>query len=183
MFIGLDVITPFSKKIGVSSSVLAGVGSLDALFSTYTASIRVQNQEEPGGLSQDIAAVFRELFFEYFKANGTKPENIILFRAGVSVDCFEDVRLKEIAAIQKVIKKYYTKTKVNLTVIAVQKSSDTKFKLPSDQTQKPKYIAFSLNTSFSLNVSVKVTLFTNKFINHFLFTLEHLQDKQVHHSP
>lgn len=127
MFIGADVNHPAETE-RVASSVSAAVGSLDANFSRYAASIRVQKKERDEIL-KNLEPMVVELLTEYQKVNNNAlPENLIFFRDGVSEGQLAKVAATEIPNIQAAINKV-TRAKMNLVVIVTNKHHNARFAL------------------------------------------------------
>lgn len=168
MVVGVDVNHPGETE-RVLSSVSAAVGSYDREFSKYSASIRVQ---EKGGdeIVKQLDVMMLELLQHFAKENqGRYPNNLIVFRDGVSEGQLEKVRKTEIPLIRAAISK--TSKGMKLVVIVVQKRHHTRFvraqakvqphrpncpilNVPSgtvvDQTiVEPIYKMFYLNSHFS----------------------------------
>src|SRR5699024_10699649 len=118
MFVGIDVNHP-SELERVHSSVSAAVGSLDPFFSQYTASISVQ-KKETDEIVRNIGPMISELLEEYQRVNSALPENMIIFRDGVSEGQFQQVCNTELPNIQAGINKV-TKARINITLINITK--------------------------------------------------------------
>lgn len=124
MIVGIDVNHPGETE-KMYSSVSAAVGSYDAQFSKYTASIRVQKKERDE-LVKQLDEMILELLTEFARFNSKRyPENLIIFRDGVSEGQFEKVKSTEIPLIKAAINK--TNKGMKLTVIVVQKRHHTRF--------------------------------------------------------
>lgn len=182
MMIGLDVNHP-SESERIASSISVAVGSLDPLYSKYTASIRVQKKERDE-IVKDLDNMIMELLEEFFKENNTYPENLIIFRDGISEGQFEMIKQTEMPLIEKGITKVGKTMSVKITVIVTMKHHNTRFALtqcnidgrrptwnvPSgtvvDNTiVEPKYKMFYLNSHFSPLVSTVTSVFNiNIFI-------------------
>jgi len=198
MLVGVDVNHP-SETERVSSSLSAAVGSLDPQFSSYSASIRVQKKDRDEILKH-LDEMIIELIKEFKLVNGRFPENLIIFRDGVSDGQFEKVRKTEIPLISTALNRLGLPMKI--TFIMIQKHHNTRFALtqqncanpnprkhtwnvPSgtvvDNTiVEPQYKMFYLNSHFSPLVSHSICLNYSFFnIQNFLF-LGHLETKQVH---
>lgn len=168
MFIGVDVNHPAQTE-KLSLSVSAAVGSMDPLFSRYVSSIRVQKKDKDEMVKQ-LNEMVGELLDEYLKINKFLPENLIMFRDGVSDGAFSKVLNTEVPLIQEAINKFGKKLRI--TVIVVQKNHNTRFALtqanesgrrPTYNVPKgtvvdstivnPTYKMFYLNSHFSALVS------------------------------
>src|SRR5699024_7572707 len=104
MIIGIDVTHP-SQNEQVSSSIAAAVGSIDQDFTQYTASIRIQEKERCEIIETNLEAMIGELLKEYQKKNGQYPENLVIFRDGVSESQFSKVLDCEVKQVENVVKK------------------------------------------------------------------------------
>lgn len=168
MIVGVDVNHPAETERLVSS-VAAAVGSLDPQFSSYAASIRIQKKERDEIL-KCLDVMLYELFVEYKKANQAYPENLVIFRDGVSEGQFEKIIRTEAPLVQAAMNKVGTKMKV--VIIVTQKHHNTRFALTQVNAQgrkptwnvpsgtvvdntivEPLYKMFYLNSHFSALVS------------------------------
>ena len=174
MFVGVDVNHP-SETERLASSVAVAVGSVDPMFSCYTASIKVQKKERDEILKH-LDSMILELLTEYHKVNKYFPENLVIFRDGVSEGMFDKVLKTEIPLIQAAINK--TGNPMKFTVIVTQKHHNTRFALTQcnmggrkptwnvasgtvvDNTiVEPLYKMFYLNSHFSPLVSLDLFAF------------------------
>jgi len=130
MIVGVDVNHP-PPTSDVNSSVSAAVGSYDPLFTKYSASIRAQFKEGEEIVKQ-LDHMINELLNEYKKFNKNYPDNVIVFRDGVSEGQFEQVRKLEIPLIEKAIKT--TGRSIKLSCIVTQKRHHTRFVLEKEDT-------------------------------------------------
>ena len=137
MVIGIDVNHP-SETERVSSSVSAAVGSIDPMFSSYGASIRVQKKERDE-IVKHIDVMLIELMEQFKKANRDYPRNLIIFRDGISEGQFEKVLKTEMPMVQAGLNKLGLK--VAITLIVVQKHHNTRFALTKANTggRKPTF--------------------------------------------
>ena len=122
MFIGIDVKHP-SEQEQLASSVVVALGSLDHLFSSYTPSIRVQ-QRATENIIRFLETMIQELLQEYYKANQRYPENLIIFRDGVSDGQIQAVCQAEIRQIHTAINR--TGQPIKFTIIITQKHHNTR---------------------------------------------------------
>lgn len=168
MFVGLDVNHPVEAE-KFACSIAVAVGSLDRLFSRYTSSIRVQKREGTE-IIEHAGQLIAELLEQFYEENKTHPENLIVFRDGVSEGQFEKIKNKEVALIEAGINKSGKPAK--LTVIVTMKHHNTRFALTQVNTGarrptwnvpsgtvvdntivNPQYKMFYLNSHFSPLVS------------------------------
>lgn len=139
MVMGVDVNHPgLSEK--VLSSIAAAVGSYDPLFTKYVASIRVQKNERDEMVKQ-LDEMTEELLKCYHKENKFFPDNIFVFRDGVSEGQFEQVKSKEIPLIRAAVKKVVPGGKAKITFIVTQKRHHARFVLTNPDTsgRRPTY--------------------------------------------
>src|SRR5690606_38480946 len=99
------------------------VGSVDSMFSKYTASIRVQ-KKETDDILRCVDWMMFELFKEYYKVNGVYPENVIIFRDGVPEGLFQKIITVELPLVQKAIN--HTGQPMKMVVIVTQKHHNTR---------------------------------------------------------
>lgn len=169
MFVGIDVNHPAETE-KLASSVSAAVGSLDSNFSRYAASIYAQKKDRDEIL-KNLEPMICELLEEYHKANGALPENLIIFRDGVSEGQYMKVLICELPNIRAGVLKM-TREPIKITLITVTKHHNTRFALTTANTQgrrptwnvpsgtvvdntivEPLWRTFYLNSHFSLLVS------------------------------
>jgi len=89
IFIGVDVNHPAETE-KITSTVAAGVGSLDPMFSRYSTSIRVQ-KKQCDEIIKYLKEIITDLLKAYQTANGYLPDNMIIFRDGISEGMHEKV--------------------------------------------------------------------------------------------
>ena len=185
MFVGIDVNHPAETE-RLASSVAVAVGSMDKQFSSYTPCIRVQKKERDE-IIKNLDEMITELLQEYFRVNKTHPENLVIFRDGVSEGQFEKVNKTEIPLIVAGIKKVGKPMKI--TVIVTQKHHNTRFALTEANNSgrkptwnvpsgtvvdnaivEPLYKMFYLNSHFSPLVSLSTDSF-HHLLTHFWFSL------------
>ncbi|PIA63772.1 hypothetical protein AQUCO_00201245v1 [Aquilegia coerulea] len=144
MILGMDV-SHGSPGQSDAPSIAAVVGSTHwPLFSTYRASVRTQlpNMEMIDSLfkleqnEQDVG-IIRELLLEFFESTrGRKPEQIIIFRDGVSESQFPQILNIELEQIVKAVE-YLGCTRIpKITLIVAQKNHHTKL-IPYGSTSNP----------------------------------------------
>ena len=160
----------------LTSSIAVAVGSVDDQFSEYTCSIRIQKKEKDEIL-RIMDEMIPELLDEYHKKNRYYPENMVVYRDGVSEGQYQQVLGTEVSSIVAAINK--KARGIKLVVITTQKHHNTRFALtqvnqsgrkptwnvPSgtvvdNAIVEPLYKMFYLNSHFSPLVSPpSVTLF------------------------
>ncbi|KAJ6224924.1 hypothetical protein RDWZM_003469 [Blomia tropicalis] len=136
MLVGIDV--NHKGESEVSTSIAAVVGTYDSSFYKYTSSVRVQAKDKEE-IVRDLEEMMYDILKEYKSKNGYYPQNVIVFRDGVSDGQFKSVEQYEIPMIVNSFKKVDTQCK--LTVIIIQKRHHTRFALAKQDTngRKPTY--------------------------------------------
>src|SRR5699024_1948239 len=95
-------------------------------FTKYSASLRVQARERDETVKQ-LDLMISELLEEYQKANqDCYPENVIVFRDGVSEGQFAEAKRIELRLAEAAMKKRCGK-EIKLTFIVTQKRHNTRF--------------------------------------------------------
>ncbi|RWS23634.1 translation initiation factor 2C-like protein, partial [Leptotrombidium deliense] len=136
MVVGIDASHP-SPNDRVSRSVAACVASFDVHHSKFLSSIMVQEpfkkvqhvNEEKEKLVEEIVKLDQmmiSILTKYQEVNKKLPENIIIFRDGVSDGQFKTVFTHEIQALQNSFTTFGP-YKPKLTLIIVQKRHHTRF--------------------------------------------------------
>lgn len=129
MVVGVDVYHPGATD-EVKSSIAAAIGSYDSMHTKYSASIRVQvkdDKDKDREMVKQLEGMFQELLREYAEQNsGNYPQNVFVFRDGVSEGQLDKLRSIEIPLIESAMKKVIGK-KVSLTLMVVQKRHHTRF--------------------------------------------------------
>lgn len=145
MILGMDVShgSPGQSDI---PSIAAVVGSRSwPLISRYSASVRTQSPKlemidslfklQPNGEDDGIV---RELLIDFFASSkGRKPEQIIIFRDGVSESQFNQVLNIELEQVIKALENLGESTLPKFTVIVAQKNHHTKLFLANDANNVP----------------------------------------------
>ncbi|KAL6850460.1 hypothetical protein ACP4OV_021087 [Aristida adscensionis] len=126
-------------------SIAAVVSSREwPLISKYRASVRSQSPKmemmdslfKPNGTEDD--GLIRELLIDFYTSSGKrKPEQIIIFRDGVSESQFTQVLNIELDQIIEACKFLDEKWCPKFTLIVAQKNHHTKFFLPGDPNNVP----------------------------------------------
>ena len=125
---------PFENDTFTCSMTVAN-GSFDNLFSKYSSTVRVQ-RKEPENIVIGIDSMIRELLTEYQSNNdGNLPENIIIFRDGVTRVQFETLFATELESVVKLLNK--KKDEIKLTVIVTQKHRAPLPSKPGTRVQFP----------------------------------------------
>lgn len=135
MILGMDV-SHGSPGRSDMPSIAAVVSSRQwPSISRYRASVRTQSSKvelianlfKPGSETKDCG-IIRDLFVDFYSTSGKrKPENIIIFRDGVSESQFNQVLNIELDQIIEACKSLDEKWSPKFTVIVAQKNHHTKF--------------------------------------------------------
>ncbi|KAF3334610.1 protein argonaute 16-like protein [Carex littledalei] len=147
LILGLDVWHGSAGRYN-SPSIAAVVGSRCwPSISKYRASVRTQVPKiemidslcipKPNGYDDD--GIIREMLLDFYQSsNGQKPEQIIMFRDGVSQSQFNKVLNIEVSQIMKVCNYIICRPLPKVTVIIAQKKHHTKlFQADSPQNNVP----------------------------------------------
>lgn len=129
MVIGIDI---FGKISGPGISVAALVSTVDRHFSRYhTQSSFIKDQDN---FVEEISKMFYKSIVNFAGVNkNTFPNNIIVYREGISQGMRKKTKETEVKAMEDAInkikkeKKIEDKKKLNLIFITVSKSNGTKF--------------------------------------------------------
>ena len=117
---GADVTHP---KAGdkTTPSIASVVASMNPEASKFRAKHHAQkHRQEVIAQLKDMA---RELLLDFYRESRHKPTRIIFFRDGVSEGQFEQIRFKEVAAIQQACLSLNEAYQPGITFIVVQKLS------------------------------------------------------------
>lgn len=130
MVIGFDVTHPQPGATKSAPSVAGMVASIDKQLAQWPAIIRTQKARAE--ITPDLEAMFRSRLEMWRKNNPELPNNIIVYRDGVSEGQYSLVLDQEVPALRAAAKKIYPadKQKLNLpriTVIVVGKRHHTRF--------------------------------------------------------
>jgi len=129
MVIGIDV---FGKIQGSGVCVCALISTVDRHFSRYNSqTVFIENQND---FAKELTRMFKNAINKFSSVNGKRlPDNIILYREGISQGMRSKVKDTEIAEMLKVIeeikkeRKIEKKTALNLIYVTVSKSNGSKF--------------------------------------------------------
>ena len=135
MVVGIDVTHPAPGS--ANPSIAAMVASTDASLAHWTAELRVQipTRHEMVTLLGDMLRSRLEIWQSHH--HGTYPENILVYRDGVSESQYEQVLNDEFSLMQKVCPSIYATTKQQpprFTIIIVGKRHHTRFFVPAGST-------------------------------------------------
>ena len=141
MILGADVTHPgIHNPLAnerVISSIAAIVGSYDSDFTKFLATVSAQPANTEYII--DFGVMFENLLKGFHKINAKYPQNIILFRDGVSESQLESVRTGEIPQIVQIYQKLNI-PKLKITAYVVQKRHHTRMFLSKpgvDRNGKP----------------------------------------------
>jgi len=130
MVVGIDVTHPAPGSSSNAPSVAGIVASVDEWLGQWPADIRIQpaRQEMVAGLD----VIFKSRLQVWQKKNGTLPENILVYRDGVSEGQYDIVLEQELPALRKACKEVYPATVTKngmprMTIIIVGKRHNTRF--------------------------------------------------------
>jgi len=133
MVVGVDVTHPSPGSDALSPSIAGMVASIDKDLGQWPAVLRVQNvsKEEMVRPIGEMLTTRLELWKEKNAAN-PYPENILIYRDGVSEGQYDLVKAIEIRRLKIAIDEYYAKNKQEkkkprLTVVIVGKRHHTRF--------------------------------------------------------
>ena len=114
-------------------SIAAVVATIDSCYSQWPASIRLQQRDRKKSteIVQDLKQMVIERLnhWKKFNKNVTLPENIIIYRDGVSERQFLQVRNEELPQIQAAIDAIYSNTtsRPRVLLLCVVKRHETRF--------------------------------------------------------
>ena len=121
---GADVTHPAPGETR-KPSIAAVTASMDRYASKYRADCSVQKHRQE--IIADLETMTKGLLIEFYHATRAKPRRIIFYRDGVSEGQFDDVVLKEVAAIQRACKSLEREGyEPGITFIVVQKRHHTR---------------------------------------------------------
>ena len=130
MVVGIDVTHPSPGSSSNAPSVAGVVSSVDEWLGQWPADLRIQTarQEMVDGLDE----LFKSRLRLWEDRNRNLPENIIIYRDGVSEGQYNDVLTDELPALRKGCEDIYpaTMTKAgmpHMTIIIVGKGHNTRF--------------------------------------------------------
>ena len=130
MVVGIDVTHPSPGSSSNAPSVAGIVASIDEWLGQWPADIRIQPARQE--MVADLDAMFKSRLLLWRERNKVLPENILVYRDGVSEGQYDIVLDKELPALRTACKAVYTAadTKVgkpHITIIIVGKRHNTRF--------------------------------------------------------
>lgn len=124
MVVGIDVTHPSPGSSFNAPSVAGIVASIDALLGQWPATLRVQKSRTE--MVEDLQDMLESRLDLWRTKNGRLPENILIYRDGVSEGQYSLVMEKEFPLIQKACMKKY-KNMPKFTVVICGKRHHTRF--------------------------------------------------------
>ena len=130
MIVGIDVTHPSPGSSKSAPSVAAVVASVDEHLGQWPADVRVQQARQED--VADLDTFFKPRLLVWRSKNNALPENILVYRDGVSEGQYDKVLSIELPALQKACKEVYppSSTKAGLpriSIIIVGKRHNTRF--------------------------------------------------------
>jgi eukaryotic translation initiation factor 2C len=130
MVVGLDVTHPSPGSSSKAPSVAAIVASVDEWLGQWPADIRIQPAQQE--IVADLDAMFKSRLLLWRERNQSLPENILVYRDGVSEGQYDIVLDQELPALRAACKTVYPATaikagKPHMTFIIVGKRHNTRF--------------------------------------------------------
>ncbi|KAJ5642765.1 hypothetical protein N7490_006765 [Penicillium lividum] len=131
MLVGIDVTHPSPGSVGIAPSVAAIVASVDSALAQWPAEFRIQEKRQE--MVQDLDALMQSRLKLWAKFNKNKyPENIVVYRDGVSEGQYDLVIEKELPLLKCACEAVYpvSDTKRGLpamSIIIVGKRHNTRF--------------------------------------------------------
>lgn len=112
MLVGLDVTHPSPGSLLTAPSVAGMVASIDKHLGQWPATLRIQKSRQE--MVSDVGSMLKT-HLKYWRTVGKHsllPENIIVYRDGVSEGQYDDVLEKELPLLRQACKETYPKGKV-----------------------------------------------------------------------
>lgn len=131
MIVGLDVTHPSPGSSDSAPSVAAMVASVDKHIAQWPADLRIQakRKEEMVRAVEDMLTTRLKIWKS--KNNQNLPENILVYRDGVSEGQFDLVLSEELPQLRKACQKLYVKAQPKFTIVICGKRHHTRF-YPTD---------------------------------------------------
>lgn len=130
MVVGIDVTHPSPGSASNAPSVAGIVASVDEWLSQWPADLRIQTARQE--IVDSLDTLFKSRLRLWEKRNGSLPENIIIYRDGVSEGEYDLVLKDELPALRKGCEDVYPATmtkagKPHMTIAIVGKRHNTRF--------------------------------------------------------
>lgn len=136
MLVGIDVTHPSPGSASTAPSVAGIVASVDATLAQWPAEIRVQGARQE--MVADLETLLASRLLHWRKLNRSLPENIIVYRDGVSEGQYNKVIEEELPLLQEACKKTYPADQTKkglprLAIVVVGKRHNTRFYPTTEQ--------------------------------------------------
>ena len=136
MLVGIDVTHPSPGSANSAPSVAGIVASVDANLAQWPAEIRVQSARQE--MVADLETLLLSRLNYWRKINKNLPENIVIYRDGVSEGQYNTVIEKELPLLQSACKQIYPADQTKkglprLAIIIVGKRHNTRFYPTTEQ--------------------------------------------------
>jgi hypothetical protein len=137
MLVGIDVTHPSPGSASTAPSVAGIVASIDSTLAQWPAEIRVQGARQE--MVADLETLLASRLQHWSKCNKKAlPENIIVYRDGVSEGQYNKVIDEELPLLQAACKKTYPATQIakglpRLSIVIVGKRHNTRFYPTNEQ--------------------------------------------------
>ncbi|ELR02128.1 hypothetical protein GMDG_05287 [Pseudogymnoascus destructans 20631-21] len=130
MVVGIDVTHPSPGSLSTAPSVAAIVASIDSTLSQFPCELSVQEGRKE--MVTDLSEMMRSRLRLWREKNKALPENILVYRDGVSEGQYQVLKDDEIPSLRKACDGIYTADQRNkglpkLSVIVVGKRHHTRF--------------------------------------------------------
>ncbi|OJJ41764.1 hypothetical protein ASPWEDRAFT_285619 [Aspergillus wentii DTO 134E9] len=130
MVVGIDVTHPSPGSASNAPSVAAIVASVDRHLAQWPADLRVQTARQE--MVSDLDTMLKSRLHLWMKHNGSYPQNILVYRDGVSEGQYDQVLDKELPALRKACKELYPATSTSkgfpkITIVVVGKRHHHRF--------------------------------------------------------
>lgn len=129
MFVGIDVTHPSPGSLVDAPSIAGVVANIDKQFAQWPASISLQDTAKRE-MVQGLKKMLQERLRTYSRHNqGRLPDNIIIYRDGVSDSQYSAVLQEELPQLQDACRELYpaNKTQPRMAIIVVGKRHHTRF--------------------------------------------------------
>jgi len=154
MVMGADVSHPAPESKGEKPSLVSVVASVDPKASIYECETRIQNPDKNEEIILDMKDITAKLLMKFYnKTNGQKPQQIIMYRDGVSEGQFLKVLAHEIIAMRAACASINPSYQPPITFIVVQKRHHTRL-FPMD------------NNKYARNGNVLAGTYVSNGLNH-----------------
>ncbi|KAJ5555735.1 hypothetical protein N7461_004205 [Penicillium sp. DV-2018c] len=136
MLVGIDVTHPSPGSAATAPSVAGIVASVDSSLAQWPAEIRVQGARQE--MVADLETLLASRLQHWRKVNRSLPENIIVYRDGVSEGQYNKVIEEELPLLQAACRKTYPADQTQkglprLAIIIVGKRHNTRFYPTTEQ--------------------------------------------------